>query len=50
MGFKVWYTGFKLNGKSFHAYLKSLGQKETDMMGEPKKKYFEFETVCMFVS
>ena len=43
-------TGFKLNGADCHAYLKSLGEKETDVPGESKKKYFDFETVYICVS
>ena len=43
-------NGFKLNGADCHAYLKSLGQKETDVPGESKKKYFDFETVYICVS
>ena len=56
--FKVWCpsnivrdlkSGFKLNGADCHAYLKSLGEKETDVPGESKKKYFDFETVYICV-
>ena len=43
-------TGLKLNGSDCHAYLKSLGQKETDVPGESKKKYFDFESVYICVS
>ena len=38
-------SGFKLNGKNCVAFIKSLGQKETNVIGEPKKKFFDFETV-----
>ena len=37
-------TGFKLNGKDCLAFIKSLGEKETNVMGEPKRKFFDFET------
>ena len=56
--FKVWCpsnvvrdlkSGFKLNGANCHAYLKSLGEKETDVPGESKKKYYDFETVYICV-
>ena len=56
--FKVWCpsnvvrdlkSGYKLNGADCHAYLKSLGEKETDVSGEAKKKYFDFETVYICV-
>ena len=40
-------TGFKLNGKDCHAFIKSLGEKETCVMGEPKRKFFDFETVYL---
>ena len=38
-------SGFKLNGKDCLAFIKSLGEKETDVMGEPKRKFTDFETV-----
>ena len=38
-------SGFKLNGKDCLAFIKSLGEKETNVIGEPKKKFFDFETV-----
>ena len=40
-------SGFKLNGSDCHTFLKSLGEKETDVVGEPKRKYFDFETVYL---
>ena len=40
-------TGFKLNGMDCHVYIKSLGEKETDIIGESKKKYQDFETVYL---
>ena len=40
-------TGFKLNGKDCHAFIISLGEKETNVMGEPKRKFFDFETVYL---
>ena len=40
-------TGFKLNGTDCRAYIKSLGEKETDIIGESKKKYEDFETVYL---
>ena len=40
-------SGFKLNGKDCLAFIKSLGEKETNVMGEPKRKYFDFETVYL---
>ena len=30
-------SGFKLNGPDCHTFLKSLGEKETDVVGEPKR-------------
>ena len=38
-------SGFKLNGKDCLAFIKSLGEKETNVVGEPKKKFSDFETV-----
>ena len=38
-------SGFKLNGKNSTAFIKSLGEKETNVAGEAKKKFFDFETV-----
>ena len=38
-------SGFKLNGKNSMAFIKSLGEKETNVVGEAKKKFFDFETV-----
>ena len=40
-------TGFKLNGKDCLAFIKSLGEKETNVMGEPKRNFFDFETVYL---
>ena len=40
-------TGFKLNGRDSLAFIKSLGEKETNVIGEPKKKFFDFETVYL---
>ena len=40
-------TGFKLNRKDCLAFIKSLGEKETNVIGEPKKKFFDFETVYL---
>ena len=40
-------TGFKLNGKDCLAFIKSLGQTETNVMGEPKRKFYDFETVYL---
>ena len=40
-------SGFKLNGKNSTAFIKSLGEKETNVVGEAKKKFFDFETVCI---
>lgn len=54
--FKVWgpsnvvrdlKSGFKLNGKDSLAFIKSLGEKETDVIGEAKKKFNDFETVYL---
>ena len=53
-GIKVWAprnvvydlkSGFKLNGEDCLAFIKSLGEKETDVLGEQRKKFFDFETV-----
>ena len=41
-------SGMKLYGKDVHAYLKSLGQKETCTTGGSKRKYFDFETVYLY--
>ena len=38
-------SGFKLNGKDCLAFIKSLGEKETNIVGEPKRKFSDFETV-----
>ena len=40
-------SGFKLNGKGCLAFIKSLGEKETNVVGEPKKKFLDFETVYL---
>ena len=40
-------SGFKLNGKDCLAFIKSLGEKETNVVGEPKKKLSDFETVYL---
>ena len=40
-------TGFKLNGTDCRAYIKSLGEKVTDIIGEARKKYEDFETVYL---
>ena len=40
-------SGFKLNGKDCLAFIKSLGEKETNVVGEAKKKFFDFETVYL---
>ena len=40
-------SGYKLNGKDCLAFIKSLGEKETNVAGEPKRKFFDFETVYL---
>ena len=40
-------SGFKLNGKDCLTFIKSLGEKETNVVGEAKKKFFDFETVYL---
>ena len=40
-------SGFKLNGKDCLAFIKSLGEKETNVIGEPKRKFSDFETVYL---
>ena len=40
-------TGFKLNGKDCIAFIKSLGEKEINVAGESKRKFFDFETVYL---
>ena len=40
-------SGFKLNGKDCLAFIKSLGEKETNVVGEPRKKFSDFETVYL---
>ena len=40
-------SGFKLNGKDCLAFIKSFGEKETNVVGEPKRKFFDFETVYL---
>ena len=40
-------SGFKLNGKDCLAFIKSLGEKETNVVGESKKKFFDFETIYL---
>ena len=42
-------SGLKLNGADCRTYLKSLGEKETNVAGESKKKYFDFETVYISI-
>ena len=37
-------SGFKLNGKDCLAFIKSLGEKETNVVGEPRKKFPDFES------
>ena len=39
--------GFKLNGKDCIPFIRSLGEKETNVVGELKKKIFDFETVYL---
>ena len=39
--------GFKLNGKDSVAFIKSLGEKETNVVGESRKKFYDFETVYL---
>ena len=38
---------FKLNGKDCVAFIKSLGEKETNVVGESRKKFYDFETVYL---
>ena len=40
-------SGFKLNGKDCLTFIKSLGEKETNVVGEPRKKFSDFETVYL---
>ena len=40
-------SGFKLNGKDCLAFIKSLGEKETNVVGEPRKKNSDFETIYL---
>ena len=40
-------SGFKLNGKDCLTFIKSLGEKETNVVGEPKKKFSDFSTVYL---
>ena len=40
-------SGFKLNGKDCIAFIKSLEEKETNVVGEPRKKFLDFETVYL---
>ena len=40
-------SGFKLNGKDCVAFIKSLGEKITNVVGEPRKKFSDFETVYL---
>ena len=40
-------SGFKLNGKDCLAFIKSLGEKETNVVGERRRKFFDFETVYL---
>ena len=40
-------SGFKSNGKDCLAFIKSLGEKETNVAGEPRKKFSDFETVYL---
>ena len=40
-------SGYKLNGKDCIAFIRSLGEKETNVVGEPKKKFSDYETVYL---
>ena len=40
-------SGFKLNGKDSVAFIRSLGEKETNVVGESRKKFHDFETVFL---
>lgn len=40
-------SGFKLNGKDCVAFIKSMREKETNVAGEPRKKFSDFETVYL---
>lgn len=40
-------SGFKLNGADCFAFIKSFGQKETTVIGERKRKFFDFETIYL---
>ena len=40
-------SGFKLNGTDCLAFIKSLGENETDVAGERKRKFADFETVYL---
>ena len=40
-------SGFKLNGKDCLTFIKSLGEKETNVVGEPRKKFSDFETIYL---
>ena len=40
-------SGFKLNGKDCLAFIKSLGEKETNVVGETRRKFSDFETVYL---
>ena len=40
-------SGFKLNGKDCIAFIKSTGEKEANIVGEPRKKFSDFETVYL---
>ena len=40
-------SGYKINGKDCTAFIRSLGEKETNVVGEPRKKFSDFETVYL---
>ena len=40
-------SGFKLNGKDCVAFIKLLEEKETNVVGESRKKFSDFETVYL---
>ena len=40
-------SGYKINGKDCIAFIRSLGEKETNVVGEPRKKFSDYETVYL---
>ena len=40
-------SGYKINGKDCIAFIKSLGEKETNVVGERRNTFLDYETVYL---